>query len=60
MKILITGSKGSGKTTLARPLSELLGAIYVDDDYMIVLKTFLIYTIVCLSFPLVLFLLVEL
>jgi len=34
MKILITGNKGSGKTTLARPLSELLGAIYVDDDYI--------------------------
>jgi tRNA A37 threonylcarbamoyladenosine biosynthesis protein TsaE len=30
MKILVTGSHGSGKTTLAKPLSELLGAIYYN------------------------------
>jgi|TARA_R110000851_G_scaffold141324_1_gene279142 molybdopterin-guanine dinucleotide biosynthesis protein len=30
MKILITGYSGSGKTVLAEPLAELLGAIYYN------------------------------
>jgi len=34
MKILVTGSHGSGKTTLAKPLAELLDAVYVDDKYI--------------------------
>jgi len=34
MKILATGSHGSGKTTLAKPLAELLDAVYVDDKYI--------------------------
>jgi len=34
MKILVTGSHGSGKTTLAKPLAELLDAVYVDDTYI--------------------------
>jgi len=33
MKILIIGSQGSGKTTLAKPLSELLGAIYYNATF---------------------------
>lgn len=32
MKILICGIEGSGKTTLAKPLSELLNAVYVNKD----------------------------
>ena len=31
-KILITGIPGSGKTTLAKPLAELLGAIHLSAD----------------------------
>ena len=29
MKILVCGSKGSGKTTLAKPLAEQLDAVYI-------------------------------
>ena len=32
MKILIFGLPGSGKTTLAKPLSELLGAVHLNAD----------------------------
>ncbi len=32
MKILICGLPGSGKTTLAGPLSELLGAVHLNAD----------------------------
>lgn len=32
MKILIFGLPGSGKTTLAKPLSELLSAIHINAD----------------------------
>ena len=32
MIILICGPEGSGKTTLAKPFAELLGAIYVNKD----------------------------
>ena len=32
MKILIFGLPGSGKTTLARPLSELIGAVHLNAD----------------------------
>ena len=32
MKILIFGLPGSGKTTLAQPLSELLGAVHLNAD----------------------------
>lgn len=32
MKILIFGLPGSGKTTLAKPLSELLGGIHINAD----------------------------
>ena len=31
-KILITGIPGSGKTTLAKPLAELLGAVHLNAD----------------------------
>ena len=32
MKILICGPEGSGKTSLAKPLAELLNALYVNKD----------------------------
>ena len=32
MIILICGAEGSGKTTLAKPFAELLGAAYVNKD----------------------------
>jgi len=32
MKILLFGLPGSGKTTLAKPLAELLGAIHINAD----------------------------
>ena len=32
MKILICGPEGSGKTTLAKPFAELIGAQYVTKD----------------------------
>src|SRR5210317_2005563 len=32
MKILLFGLPGSGKTTLAKPLSELLGAVHINAD----------------------------
>ncbi len=32
MKILICGPEGSGKTTLAMPLSDLINAVYVNKD----------------------------
>ena len=32
MKILIMGLPGSGKTTLAKPLAELLGAVHLNAD----------------------------
>mgnify|MGYP000358875345 FL=1 len=32
MKILICGLPGSGKTTLARPLANLLGAVWINAD----------------------------
>ena len=32
MKILIFGLPGSGKTTLAKPFSELIGAIHINAD----------------------------
>lgn len=32
MKILLFGLPGSGKTTLAKPLSELLGAVWINAD----------------------------
>jgi broad-specificity NMP kinase len=32
MIILICGPEGSGKTTLAKPFAELLGAMYVNKD----------------------------
>ena len=32
MKILICGLPGSGKTTLAEPLAELLGAVWINAD----------------------------
>ena len=32
MKILLYGLPGSGKTTLAKPLSELLGAVHINAD----------------------------
>ena len=31
-KILITGIPGSGKTTLAKPLAELIGAVHLNAD----------------------------
>ena len=32
MKILLFGLPGSGKTTLAQPLSDLLGAVWINAD----------------------------
>ena len=32
IKILIMGLPGSGKTTLAKPFAELLGAVYLNAD----------------------------
>tara|TARA_B110000503_G_scaffold111197_1_gene166439 strand:- start:1516 stop:1950 length:435 start_codon:yes stop_codon:yes gene_type:complete len=32
MKILVFGLPGSGKTTLAKPLAELLGGIHINAD----------------------------
>ena len=32
MKILIFGLPGSGKTTLAKPLSDLLGGVHINAD----------------------------
>ena len=32
MIILICGAEGSGKTVLAKPFAELLGAVYVNKD----------------------------
>lgn len=32
MKILIFGLPGSGKTTLAKPLAELIGAVHINAD----------------------------
>lgn len=32
MKILVCGLPGSGKTTLARPLAALLGAVHINAD----------------------------
>ena len=32
MKILIFGLPGSGKTTLARPLAELIGGVHINAD----------------------------
>ena len=32
MKILVMGLPGSGKTTLAEPLAQLLGAVWVNAD----------------------------
>ena len=32
MKILICGLPGSGKTTLAKPLADLLGAVHINAD----------------------------
>lgn len=32
MKILIFGLPGSGKTTLARPFAELIGAVHINAD----------------------------
>jgi adenylylsulfate kinase len=32
MKILVMGLPGSGKTTLAKPLAELIGGIWVNAD----------------------------
>tara|TARA_Y100000389_G_scaffold164526_1_gene168288 strand:- start:2388 stop:2837 length:450 start_codon:yes stop_codon:yes gene_type:complete len=32
MKILIFGLPGSGKTTLAKPFSELIGAVHINAD----------------------------
>ena len=32
MKILLFGLPGSGKTTLAKPLAELLGAVWINAD----------------------------
>ena len=32
MKILIFGLPGSGKTTLAKPLAEILGAVHINAD----------------------------
>lgn len=32
MKILLFGLPGSGKTTLAKPLAELLGAVHINAD----------------------------
>ena len=32
MKILIFGLPGSGKTTLAKPMADLLGAIHINAD----------------------------
>ena len=32
MKILICGLPGSGKTTLAKPLANLLGAVHINAD----------------------------
>src|SRR6056300_237057 len=32
MKILIFGLPGSGKTTLAKPMADLLGAIHLNAD----------------------------
>lgn len=32
MKILLCGLPGSGKTTLAAPLAELLGAVHINAD----------------------------
>lgn len=42
MIILICGAEGSGKTTLAKPLAELLNATYVNkDSYKKELKGFI-------------------
>ena len=32
MKILIFGLPGSGKTTLAKPLAELIGGVHLNAD----------------------------
>ena len=32
MKILIFGLPGSGKTTLAKPFAELIGAVHINAD----------------------------
>ena len=32
MKILVCGLPGSGKTTLAKPLANLLGAVHINAD----------------------------
>ena len=32
MKILIFGLPGSGKTTLAKPLADLLGGVHINAD----------------------------
>ena len=32
MKILVFGLPGSGKTTLSKPLAELLGGVHINAD----------------------------